>query len=261
MRISGSYPFGSPLRIVAQADRSPKRVFVLGVYASAVHAKWIGPDGKVLVKALVVANEPAIFWDGSGADPIIASIPVPPGAGRLESPGTLLNGPSGRALDTEILAPLGLGRADAWLCDLVPHTCLNASQDKAITRAYLPMMKKLSLPEVRLPRVPQRLADDARRAEVLGELASSRSDVLVLLGDEPIRHFLAVLLAGRRRRLSDFGKTRVTYGRLHEARIGGRVLQVLPLAHPRQIGALGTHVKEWRSLHGAWKSKTAPTLL
>lgn len=33
------FPFGSQLKKVEQADKSPKKVFVLGVYASAVHAK------------------------------------------------------------------------------------------------------------------------------------------------------------------------------------------------------------------------------
>ena len=34
------YPFGEELKQVVQQDRTPKKVFVLGVYASAVHAKW-----------------------------------------------------------------------------------------------------------------------------------------------------------------------------------------------------------------------------
>ena len=50
----GTYPFGSPLRRVVQADRTPKRVFVLGVYASAVHAKWYSAEDKLLVRALAV---------------------------------------------------------------------------------------------------------------------------------------------------------------------------------------------------------------
>jgi len=31
------YPFGQPLIPVIQKDRGPKKAFVLGVYASAVH--------------------------------------------------------------------------------------------------------------------------------------------------------------------------------------------------------------------------------
>jgi len=36
----GIFPFGEKVREVEQKDRSPKQVFILGVYASAVHAKW-----------------------------------------------------------------------------------------------------------------------------------------------------------------------------------------------------------------------------
>ena len=41
------YPFGSELQKVEQQDKSPKKVFVLGVYASAVHAKWKDINGKI----------------------------------------------------------------------------------------------------------------------------------------------------------------------------------------------------------------------
>jgi hypothetical protein len=34
------FPFGETVRPLVQQDRSPKKVFVLGVYASAVHARW-----------------------------------------------------------------------------------------------------------------------------------------------------------------------------------------------------------------------------
>ena len=63
----GRFPFGEKVRKVAQEDRTPKEVFVLGVYASAVHARWVDADGKTVVKALAVASEPYIFWRGEGA--------------------------------------------------------------------------------------------------------------------------------------------------------------------------------------------------
>ena len=52
----GTFPFGQPIKRVVQTDRSPKRVFVLGVYASAVHARWCNDRGKQLVRALAVAS-------------------------------------------------------------------------------------------------------------------------------------------------------------------------------------------------------------
>lgn len=38
MTTIGTFPFGEPVKAVTQTDRSEKDVFVLGVYASAVHA-------------------------------------------------------------------------------------------------------------------------------------------------------------------------------------------------------------------------------
>ena len=51
------YPFGEYVRPLVQEDRSPKRAFVLGVYASAVHARW-KRGNNIICQALVVASEP-----------------------------------------------------------------------------------------------------------------------------------------------------------------------------------------------------------
>ena len=49
------FPFGQELHPLVQQDRSPKKVFVLGVYASAVHARW-KKDGQIICQALAVAR-------------------------------------------------------------------------------------------------------------------------------------------------------------------------------------------------------------
>ena len=61
------FPFGQELHPLVQEDTSPKKVFVLGVYASAVHARW-KKDGQIVCQALAVASEPRIFWDGDPAE-------------------------------------------------------------------------------------------------------------------------------------------------------------------------------------------------
>jgi uracil-DNA glycosylase len=249
------FPFGQPLRTVTQADRSPKKVFVLGVYASAVHARWVGPDGKIVVRALAVASEPMIFWRGEGADEIIGRIQVPAEVGRLAPAEAQLNGPSGRALDDFILKPLGMPRDAAWLCDLVPHSCANGDQQKAIDRSYKPLMAKHQLPVPSVPAVPKQLTDHARRREIMDEIRASRAEVLVLLGDEPIR-WLLMHVDSRWRRLSDFGE----YGRLHEVAVNGLSLRVLPLAHPRQVARLGRSSKAWFDAHAEWMSRGAINL-
>ena len=159
----GTFPFGQPVRILVQQDRTPKRVFVLGVYASAVHARWLSPEGKTLVRALMVAGEPCIFWRGEGAEQIVGGITIPPGAGRLAAADGMYNGPSGVALDEGVLHPLGLDRSECWLCDLVPHSCMNERQRAALAREYEPRMAPLALPAPSVPPVPEQLAGDDRR--------------------------------------------------------------------------------------------------
>jgi hypothetical protein len=250
----GTYPFGQPLHLVTQQDRAPKRVFVLGVYASAVHARWLDETGKMLVRALAVASEPAIFWDGSNAATIVAGIAVPEGAGRREAADANMNGPSGRALDEHFLEPLGFRRAHAWLCDLVPHTCLNPSQARALAREYAPRAERFALPTVDLPPVPTTFADQSRREAVLQELVESGAETIVLLGDQPVRHWLHELAAPWRS-LADFGDSDDQYGRTHAVTIAGKRYGVLPLAHPRQVAALGQHSPKWRARHEAWRQR------
>ena len=125
------FPFGQELYPLVQEDKSPKKVFVLGVYASAVHARW-KKDGKVICQALAVASEPRIFWDGNieEAKRIISDVNIPKELGVLEPASRQLNGPSAKVLDENILAPLGFTREDAWLCDCLPETRINPSQER-----------------------------------------------------------------------------------------------------------------------------------
>ena len=58
------YPFGEEVHRLVQQDRTPKKVFVLGVYASAVHARW-KKGNEIICQAIAVASEPRIFWDGN----------------------------------------------------------------------------------------------------------------------------------------------------------------------------------------------------
>src|SRR5438477_1553938 len=92
------FPFGQRMeRVVHRPDGRHKRAFVLGIYSSAVHARWVGSDGAQKVSALAVSSEPEIFWSGRNAG---FSIPViDPRLGRFEPAAPANNGPSGRALE------------------------------------------------------------------------------------------------------------------------------------------------------------------
>jgi hypothetical protein len=255
----GTFPFGQPVQALKQTDRTKKSIFILGVYASAVHARWIGPDKKTLVNALAVASEPYIFWRGENADALIQQIILPKELGWLTPASQQFNGPSGIALDELIIKPLGLTREDTWLCDLVPNSCVNPSQKKAIERTYLPLVEKYRLPVPSVPVVPVKLTDEQRRKEILKEIKESGAGTLVLLGDKPVQWFLKYFDL-RWKRLSDFTGDGQNYGILHNATIAGTRLKLLPLAHPRQIARLGQSSPKWYHLHQRWLVEQAGRL-
>ncbi len=247
------YPFGERVKALEQQDKTPKKVFVLGVYASAVHAKW-KKGNKTICQALAVASEPRIFWDGNPEEAleIIGRIKIPEDVGVLEPAGSHLNGPSAKVLDKNILAPLGYTRNDAWLCDLLPEIRLNISQAKVITEKYNPLIKTYGLNEVTIPKRPSVFCDDARRDEILAEIEKSQANLLILLGDIPIGQFLNKVADVPYHSLQEY-VDQYGYGKCSQTEIGGKIINVLPLAHPRQIGALGTHVDKWHRLHLDWE--------
>ena len=249
------FPFGEELKPLKQQDRTPKKVFVLGVYASAVHACWKKPGQKRPVcTALAVASEPRIFWDGNleEAKEIIGRINIPKELGTLEPADSKFNGPSAKVLDEQILAPLGFTRKDAWLCDLLPETRLNKGQIDAIEREYLPIMEEHGLNKVTIPKRPSNFCDKERCKEIIAELEESKADMLVLLGDIPIKQFLNKVADVDYKSLKDY-KERYDYGFITEAVINGKTYKILPIAHPRQIGALGSHSSDWYRLHQEWE--------
>ena len=249
------FPFGEKVRPLVQQDRTPKKVFVLGVYASAVHARW-KKDGQIVCQALAVASEPRIFWDGNEdeARQIISGIAIPPELGYLEPAGKQLNGPSAKVLDEQILAPLGFTRQDAWLCDLLPETRINPSQAKALKEKYEPLQAQYGLNQVTIPKRPSKFCDKIRSEEITEELQVSEADLLVLLGDIPIAQYLNRVADVPYSTLGEYVDL-YGYGNPTPIVIAGKQLQVLPLAHPRQIGALGAHSEKWFMMHKAWEKK------
>lgn len=248
------YPFGQPLIPVIQQDRSPKKVFVLGVYASAVHAKWRDKYGTMLVQALAVASEPYIFWKGDGCENLIRKIVIPREAGMLEPAQPKFNGPSGNTLDDKYLSPLGLSRNEAWLSDLLPSSRINPNQRKAINKHYQPLVDKLDLPECTIPNFSgsELKSQENRYYEISQEVEESKADTIILLGDLPIKHWLAFYTDYRK--LSDFGETADSYGKIHPVDIVGKTYSILPLVHPRQAGSLGKASQKWTDLHARWVS-------
>jgi len=247
------FPFGEPVHRLEQQDKTPKPVFVIGVYASAVHAKWVNNTG-IVCQALAVASEPRIFWDGNvyEAQAIIGRIRIPRELGSLVLPNKNLNGPSSKVLSENILKPLGVTRSEAWLCDLLPESRLNPRQQKVIVERYNPLIKQYGLNEVTVPIEDGRFCDDARRQEITQEILASRADTLVLLGDIPIKQYLGHVCDIDFTNLRNYSE-KYSYGEPFRARISGHPIQVVPLAHPRQIGGLGTYSRFWFEEHEKWE--------
>ena len=247
------FPFGETVHPLVQQDRSPKKVFVLGVYASAVHARW-KKDDKTVCHALAVASEPRIFWEGNPqeAADIISGIHIPEQMGTLEPAGSHLNGPSAKVLDNQILVPLGFSRKDAWLCDLLPETRLNSNQLTIIKKEYAPKARIYGLNEVTIPKRPTNFCDKPRSEEIISELEESQAETLILLGDIPILQFLNQVAVVNYKSLQEYVDL-YGYGIQSQATINGKTYNILPLAHPRQIGALGAHSKKWYKFHQEWE--------
>lgn len=257
------FPFGQELKKVEQKDRSPKEAFVLGVYASAVHARWIDKDGKQKISALAVASEPEIFWRGENAESIIQQIKIPEELGTLVVPtDKRLNGPSGRALDEMFLSPLGLNRSSVWLCDLLPYSRVNENQRIAIKDKYTQdTISKYNLKPATIPPFDKKeLNSPPRREEILQELEDSQAQTLILLGDLPIYWFIR-FFDKRYSKLSQFGKTPETYGKPHPIKVNNRTYNVIALCHPRQAGRLGHSDPKWGERHDLWVGNNPVTLL
>lgn len=251
----GTFPFGEPIARVEQKGLSAKRTFVLGVYASAVHAQWRSPEGKLIAQAVAVASEPEIFWTGEGADEIVQRIHVHPDAGTLVSASSNLNGPSGRSLDEHFLFPLELSRIDTWLCDLVPHSRMNPGQESFVNKRYNPISAELGLEEVRWPKATKKVIDESRRQEIVDQIVKSKARTLITLGDEPLRQFTSKF--GSHKKLREYGHNIRSYGQLHPISIDGLDLKLLPLVHPRQAARLGSYSKDWADLHARWIDRHA----
>lgn len=258
-----NFPFGQKLTKVEQTDKAPnKKVFVLGVYASAVHARWLDKDRKQKVTAMAVAGEPYIFWRGDNAEQIISSIIIPKELGKLEQPtNKLMNGPSSIALDNLFLEPLGYNREQSWLCDLLPESRVNPDQRKVLNMFYNhEITSKYNLPPANIPDFDEgeiKRKSKQRHLEILKELEASGANTLILLGDFPIRWFLNFFV-NKYSKLSNFGNTKETYGRRHNIMINNKSYSVIPLCHPRNAARLGRYSKKWAELHDNWvKEKTS----
>lgn len=249
----GIFPFGRPA-----TDRPPRvpagdaDLFVLGVYPSALHVRWQRPNGAVHVQALAVDDEPEVFWDGAdGAERVrrwSEQVGWQPSWGRVSSSG---NGTSGRAVNEDVLVPLGTRLDRCYLTDCLPRYHVKygrGSQGDAMTERYAGFADALGLPTFSLPRRPTRSAlvrqaivenGDALREQ----LSRSGADVVVTLGEEAADVFAAIADIERVVLQRD-----ETYGRERRLPPGRNVRAWIPLKHP------GMRASQWKARHDDWKA-------
>lgn len=253
------FPLGLPLRKVEQQDRSPKKVFILGACANAVHAKWIDVEGNVIIEALPVASEPYPLWDGENVEQILQDVPIPPELGKLLPVEKKENWFDKHSMDHKLLQPLGCKREDAWFCYVMPFPRLNPGKLGAIKANYNSLAETYDLPECSIPIFnPAEFRNPTRVKEILMELKQSQADTIVLLGDIPIKHFLSHFseynsLKDFEKGLDDIGKL-THYGKKQKIEIAGKLYNVIPLIDFVNIGKSKNWMHE--HCHMYWEGKS-----
>jgi hypothetical protein len=100
------FPFGQPVLPRPPSATEPRAVFVLEAYPSGFHVAWWLPGRENRrtpdAKALIVDNEPEVFWDGDGAADLFEQwrrdVGFVDSWGRVALPEAGHNGPSGQWL-------------------------------------------------------------------------------------------------------------------------------------------------------------------
>jgi hypothetical protein len=270
--VEGRFPFGAP-----STSRPPRRpegssqAFVLGVYPSALHVRWRLPSWADLlgvgpsVGALAVDVEPTVFWDGDqpSAEQLVANWARrhfqegdrPDQYGYVAAS---TNGTSGRHVESEVLAPLGLSLDTVWLTDAVDTfyvktgTPSRRGQADVLEQVYAPFAREVGLPDAALPARPSpaelvRTALTSQVARLAEEWREAAAPVLITLGEEArqVAGGLADEAQGaptRQLRANDG-----SYGRPGRIRIGDRSAHWLAVTHP------GNTSRAWRSAREGWR--------
>jgi hypothetical protein len=281
----GVFPFGRPStkRPARRPTSGSAEIFVLGVYPSALHVRWILPqwlctNDRSEVKALAVDVEPTVFWDGSDAAARVEQwrevIGFREGNG-LDDWGFVepaaRNGSSGDDVGDRVLKPLGKSPASTWFTDAVPWFFVKRAPktsakipsppsqqadvlDDVYTRLVVHLAKRGGhLPKWDLPSRPSiaQLVDAAsdRSAELRDEVLASRAATLITLGEEARR--VATKLADEPGNVSSIplslAMSNDDYATKRELMIGDQKVNWWALRHP------GSRDRRWQDKDEAWR--------
>lgn len=250
------YPFGEAILKIRQLGSGDKAAFILGFYGCTVHAKWTSASGGILIEDLPVASEPELFWTGENGEEIIARVDVPIELGKLTPSESNANGRLGKIFIHDYLEPLQLSRTEVWLCNLVPYSQVYLSERLDIAEVYMPLCEKHCLP---VPNIPDfktaEFRDSDRILEVLQELDKANSDLIITLGDEPLKYFIRKVSDCGKKSIKDFLNDGTSYGTKVPIKIHGKSYDLLPLCHPRQTEGITKRAREWKQIHKDWMER------
>jgi len=236
------------MRPVAKGARA---LFVLGAYPSALHVRWNPPGSAKPIRAVAVDNEPEPFWTGESELGFIEEwrrvVGFSDGWGSISSCGKL-NGSSGCWVEKKVLAPLGVHRSSAWITDcLDTYFESDAAAQRLDSKELLGVLGDCGIPGRQHRSHPSEdaivhEAKQKHRERLLAELLEAEPQLVVTLGNAAQRVFSSLL---------DDGSDRIArismedYGRTLRARVHGRNVQWIPLAHPAAP-------KAYQNVHDAW---------
>lgn len=206
-------------------------------------------SGLRAVQALAVANEPEPFWTGDDQADVIEAWKSAIGwtsAWGSAEPAQELNGPSGQWVETQILAPLGYSRSDAWITDCLDTYRTSSGMAAAIESVYQPFATSQDLPAAHLATHPDesaivREALEGHLARLGSELNEARADLVVTLGNAALRVMARLLDSGQApKKLSP-----EDYGGTIAATFQEQEFEWIPLAHPAAPAAYQDAHRQW----------------
>lgn len=243
--------FGRPVLKMRPVAKGPRRLFILGAYPSALHVGWNPPGSAKPIRAVAVDNEPEPFWTGERELGFIEEwkrvIGFRDEWGSVSGCGKL-NGSSGSWVEKKVLAPLDVRRSSAWITD-----CLDTYFESDTAARRLDAQELLSvLGDCGIPGRQHRphplegaIVQEAKqqhRERLLGELLEAEPELVVTLGNAAQRVF-GSLLEDESDRIARLSLE--DYGRTLRARVHGRNVLWIPLAHPAAP-------KAYQNVHNAW---------
>jgi hypothetical protein len=231
--------FGRPVRATRPSSSKPCSLFVLGAYPSALHVRWVAPEGHVLIQAVAVDNEPEPFWDGSGEDELIARWAEDVGFrsewGRIAACGKL-NGSSGDWVNKHVLQPLNVHRKNAWITDCLNMYCESkGAAAKLRSESLASHIERMSIAGAHHLAHPSeseivKQAVSEHSARLMTELQMAQPKCIVTLGNAALRVLggLVKYEGEKIRQLRDDD----SYGKKIRIFAAGHESDWVPLAHP-----------------------------